>query len=593
MPPTTPFHHSHRKFGSCDGNNRFALFATAATAATAATCLVASDGNTVQCEGMENSTPPLASTTSAPSTSSTTSPPSIAPSSAPASPPPRPKPLTRRKLARRNSMRKQKRHYQYVIVGAGTTTYAAIEAIRAVDVDADILIISEQSKLPRLDLDNHEEDNLLECDSLADTYNEWRRHVNSRLESEPDAYSTSPLTLLLGKSKFHIDVEDKSITMKDGTKVTYDRCLLASAGAPREFYVLDSSKISYGLRDRINTMTTLQDFVELDTILGSDIDQIAVVGGGFLGTEVACALATAGAARDIQVAHVFVENTALQRHLPSYLSQYVTRKLIDLGINVQSSRLVTGLEKTNVPSSNDDQGNNNNNNNNIASDTITVSTMGWEQEALTCEYVVLASTHIKPKTDMVSHLSGIEVDSNNGGIVVNAAMEAIGGLYVAGNLASYYDSTLGRRRVDRYEHAINSGLVAGHNMASSRLGSGQKMYKHSPSFRSRIPGIGVDCRAIGEIDSNLKTVGFWIANRDEETKEVVERTPDSEFVRGVVYYLKNNKVVGVLMWNAGDQMKRAREVLKSKLIVSDPAEDLHDAILLGPSDWIDTIMSGF
>ena len=76
--------------------------------------------------------------------------------------------------------------------------------------------------------------------------------------------------------------------------------------------------------------------------------------------------------------------------------------------------------------------------------------MGWEQEALTCEYVVLASTHIKPKTDMVSHLSGIEVDSNNGGIVVNAAMEAIGGLYVAGNLASYYDSTLGRRRVDRY-----------------------------------------------------------------------------------------------------------------------------------------------
>ena len=61
--------------------------------------------------------------------------------------------------------------------------------------------------------------------------------------------------------------------MKDGTKVTYDRCLLASAGAPREFYVLDSSKISYGLRDRINTMTTLQDFVELDTVLGSDIDQ--------------------------------------------------------------------------------------------------------------------------------------------------------------------------------------------------------------------------------------------------------------------------------------------------------------------------------
>ena len=88
-------------------------------------------------------------------------------------------------------MRKQKRHYQYVIVGAGTTTYAAIEAIRAVDTDADILIISDQSKLPRIDIDSNEDDQLLECDALADTYNEWRRHVNSRLENEPDAYSTS------------------------------------------------------------------------------------------------------------------------------------------------------------------------------------------------------------------------------------------------------------------------------------------------------------------------------------------------------------------------------------------------------------------
>jgi programmed cell death 8 (apoptosis-inducing factor) len=483
-------------------------------------------------------------------------------------------------------MRKQKRHYQYVIVGAGTTTYAAIEAIRAVDVDADILIISEQSKLPRLDLDSREEDNLMECDSLADSYNEWRRHVNSRLESEPDAYSTSPLTLLLGKSKFHIDVEDKSITMKDGTKVTYDRCLLASAGAPREFYVLDSSKISYSLRDRINTMTTLQDFVELDNVLASDIDRIAVVGGGFLGTEVACSLAKTGASRGIQVSHVFVESTALQRHLPPYLSQFVTRKLGDLGIDVQSSRLVTGLEKTITDEKND-------NDNQSSSDTITVSMMGWEEEALLCDYVVLASTHIKPKTDMVNHLSGIEVDTNNGGIVVNAAMEAIGGLYVAGNLASYYDSTLGRRRVDRYEHAINSGLVAGHNMASSRLGSAQKMYKHSPSFRSRIPGIGVDCRAIGEIDSSLRTVGVWIANRDELSKEVVERTPDSDFKRGIVYYLRNNTVVGVLMWNAGDQMKRAREVLQQKLTVNEPATDLQDAILLGPTDWIDTILSGF
>ena len=58
------------------------------------------------------------------------------------------------------------------------------------------------------------------------------------------------------------------------------------------------------------------------------------------------AVATAGASRGVKVSHVFVENTALQKHLPPYLSQFVTRKLIDLGIDVQSSRLVTGLNKS-------------------------------------------------------------------------------------------------------------------------------------------------------------------------------------------------------------------------------------------------------
>lgn len=374
--------------------------------------------------------------------------------------------------------------------------------------------------------------------------------------------------------------------MKDGTRVTYDRCLLANAGEPRDFYVLDSNKISYALRDKINTMTTLQDFMELDNVLARDVDRISVVGGGFLGTEVACALSVAGRSRGIDVSHIFAEEGVLQRHLPQYLSAYVTRKMSEIGIQMCTKKLVTGLER------NGDRQDGDNSMPEVDNpDAVSVSLMGWEKENFVCDYVVLASTHIKPKTEMVTHLSGIEVDPNNGGIVVNATMEAIDGLYVAGNLASYYDSTLGRRRVDRYEHAINSGLLAGHNMAASRCGGSQKMYKHSPSLRSRIPGIGVDCRAVGEIDSNLETVGVWIANRDEDTKEIMERTPDSEFKRGIVYYLRKGKVVGILLWNAGEQMERAREVLASKLTISDPT-DLQDAILLGPKDSLDCIVAG-
>lgn len=65
----------------------------------------------------------------------------------------------------------------------------------------------------------------------------------------------------------HFDIENKKILLQDGTQVSYDKCLLANAGKPRNFYVLDSNRISYTLKDRINTCTTISDFRRLDGIL--------------------------------------------------------------------------------------------------------------------------------------------------------------------------------------------------------------------------------------------------------------------------------------------------------------------------------------
>jgi programmed cell death 8 (apoptosis-inducing factor) len=53
--------------------------------------------------------------------------------------------------------------------------------------------------------------------------------------------------------------------------------------------------------------------------------------------------------------------------------------------------------------------------------------------------------------------SGLEVDNDNGGIVVNQQLEAVSNVFVAGGVASYFDSALGRRRVEMFDHSINSG----------------------------------------------------------------------------------------------------------------------------------------
>ena len=76
----------------------------------------------------------------------------------------------------------------------------------------------------------------------------------------------------------HIDVEKRAILLKDGTTIGYGKCLIASAGKPRDFYVLDSNKISYSLKDRINTCSSRNDFLELDSLAAAGQYDHATVG---------------------------------------------------------------------------------------------------------------------------------------------------------------------------------------------------------------------------------------------------------------------------------------------------------------------------
>lgn len=113
------------------------------------------------------------------------------------------------------------------------------------------------------------------------------------------------------------------------------------------------------------------------------------------------------------------------------------------------------------------------------------------------------------------------MDKNNGGVVVNQELAARSDLYVvsmkvmllmkplshtnlfqAGDVISYYDPILGRRRVEHYDHADNSGRHAALNMTGAR-----KAYNYMPMFWGAMNGTPYE--AVGLIDSRLDTVGVW------------------------------------------------------------------------------------
>lgn len=81
---------------------------------------------------------------------------------------------------------------------------------------------------------------------------------------------------------------------------------------------------------------------------------------------------------------------------------------------------------------------------------------------------VIVAAGLQPNTTIAKN-SGLEIDPKYGGILVNAELEARSDVFVAGDVCSYHDVVLGRRRVEHYDHAVMSGRTAGLNMTGQKV----------------------------------------------------------------------------------------------------------------------------
>jgi NADPH-dependent 2,4-dienoyl-CoA reductase/sulfur reductase-like enzyme len=112
-------------------------------------------------------------------------------------------------------------------------------------------------------------------------------------------------------------------------------------------------------------------------------------------------------------------------------------------------------------------------------------------------------------------------------------------IYAAGDNANFYDEVLQTRRRVEHEDAANSmGKAAGLAMA----GKGKK-YTYSPMFYSDLFELGYE--AVGELDSRLDVVADW----------------QKKYDTGVLYYLKDKRVRGVLLWNVWGKVDDARQMI--------------------------------
>jgi 3-phenylpropionate/trans-cinnamate dioxygenase ferredoxin reductase subunit len=379
-------------------------------------------------------------------------------------------------------------HYKYLIIGGGMTADAAISGILEVDPAGSIGLIGQEADRP--------------YNRPPLTKALWKGdQVESVWRNTPD----KNVTLHLGRTAQTLDPQNKYVTDDQGQEYTYDKLLLATGGRPR--------RLHFG-EDKIIYFRTLADYNQLRR-QSEQHQTFLVLGGGFIGSEIAAALTMNGK----KVVMAFPGKGIGAGVFPADLSRFLNEYYREKGVEILPGELISGL----LPHKGQ-----------LLVTTRNVNTL-QEREFLVDGAV--AGLGIEPNVELAL-ASGLKVEN---GIVVNASLQTSHpDIYAAGDVAAFYSPQLGRyRRVEHEDNSNTMGRLAGRSMA----GSAEAYDTYLPSFYSDLFELGYE--AVGELDSRLETVADW--------KE--------PFREGVIYYLLKGRVRGVLLWNVWGQVDTARNLL--------------------------------
>ncbi len=372
--------------------------------------------------------------------------------------------------------------YRYLIVGGGMAADAAVQGIRQVDAAGSIGLIGAEVDPPynRPPLTK----GLWKGDPIESI---WRGTEKHRVD------------LHLGRKVVSLRAAENTVSDEKGAAYTYQKLLLATGGTPRELPLQDAPVIYF---------RNAQDYRDLHA-LADHCQRFAVIGAGFIGSEIAAALALNGKS----VTMIFPEAGIGGRSYPADLAQFLNQYYKQKGVEVLAGDSVTEIEKR--------------------ANEIVIRTKGRRE--LVADAVV-AGLGIQPNVKLAKEAK-LKVDD---GIVVDEYLRTSDpNIYAAGDVAEFYNAALGKRlRVEHEDNANTMGGMAGLNMAGKA-----SAYRHLPFFYSDLFDLGYE--AVGELDSQLETVADW-------------KDPHRE---GVVYYLKDGRVRGVLLWNNWGQVDAARELI--------------------------------
>lgn len=389
--------------------------------------------------------------------------------------------------------------FSYVIIGGGAAGASAVAGIRERDPAGRILLVSAEPHLP------------YERPPLSKQLWFGKARVEEITLHDQAFYDSRNVQLMLGTEVTHIDPVAKFVGTGNEQQFSFDKLLLATGAAPRRL------SIPGGDLEGLCYFRTLDDYLSLRRRVAQSCS-VLVVGGGFIGSELAAALNVSQ-----EVTWVFPSETLCSRVFPKALGQALQRQYRQRGVLILNERTPLVIERhgtgyvTQLPGGDS-----------VASDLVVVGIGALPAVGL-------------------AQSAGLEVGD---GIVVNEYLQTSHpDIYAAGDNAFFPYAAVGKSmRIEHWDNALAQGRQAGRNMA----GAGEP-FTYQPIFFSDLFEFGYE--ATGDVNAKLQTFTDW--QKENET--------------GVIYYLDGGRVRGVMACNVWDKMDAAREIVRAGERVSPDA----------------------
>ena len=343
-----------------------------------------------------------------------------------------------------------------VIIGAGLAGATAATELREQGYEGPVVLLGSEEHPP------------YERPPMSKEYLLGKDPFEKALVHPVEWYAEHDVDLRLGVTATALDTDAHTVSLSDGSEVTYERLLLATGAEPRVLDVAEDAGVPVAyLRTKEDSDRLREAFAE-----GR---KVVVVGAGWVGLEAAAAAREAGA-------EVTVFEKADQPLL-AVLGPTVAEVFADLhrehGVDLRLGTEVTAADLEGAD-------------------------------------LVVAGIGVSPRVDL-AHRAGIDVDD---GVLVDATLRtSVPSVYAVGDIANHAHPQLGRRiRVEHWDTAMKQATVAAHNLAGA-----DEAFEAMPFFFSDQYDLGMEYVGHADADDEVVVRGsledrefraFWLRDGD-------------------------------------------------------------------------------